>query len=244
MDLARLLAKLMDKTGERLLKAIVFSTALHLGLILLIQPARWTGPNEVVLQARIAAATTQTAAHPSVAAEAEAELPESLIAEVPIPSDMVSTAAPTQAQAVPQPTEAVSGADAQAPTAQADEAKTGEQGVAAAGPATALPEIPVMLDTRWYTARQVDRRPELLTPVLPVYPEEARRRGIQGSVVIEVHIDETGRVREIEVLEANPPGVFDAAVLEVYGQAQYSPAVLNGRPVRYIGKYRVLFELD
>ncbi len=101
-----------------------------------------------------------------------------------------------------------------------------------------------MLDTRWYTARQVDRRPELLTPQLPVYPEMARRRGIEGSVVIEVHIDEYGRVREIAVLEANPPGVFDAAVLEVYGKAQYSPAIRDGRPVRYIGKYRVTFELD
>jgi protein TonB len=244
MDLARLLAKLMDKTGERLLKAIVFSTALHLGLILLIQPARWTGPNEVVLQARIAAATTQTAAHPSVAAEAEAGLPESLIAEVPIPSDMVSTAAPTQAQAVPQPTEAVSGADAQAPTAQAEEIKTGEPGVAAAGSATALPEIPVMLDTRWYTAREVDVLPRPTQPVQPQYPEEARLKGQQGSVVLQLRIDQFGVVHDIEVVESTPPGVFDQACLDAFGAARFLPAQRDGRPVRALVKIRVTFELD
>lgn len=101
-----------------------------------------------------------------------------------------------------------------------------------------------MLDTRWYTARQVDRRPELITPTLPVYPEQARSQGIQGSVVVELHIDQFGRVRDIRILASDPPGVFDAAVQEAYGQAQYRPALLDGRPVRYIGKYRVLFELD
>ncbi len=244
MDLARLLAKLRDKTGERLLKAIVFSTALHLGLMLLIQPARWTGPNEVVLQARIAAATTPPAARAPAVTEAKTEQPTTPEARLPPPTERASTPAPIPAPPVPPPTEAVTHTDAPAPTAQAGEVKTAEPGSAAVGPATGLPEIPVMLDNLWYTAREVDRRPELLIPVLPVYPEEARRRGIQGSVVIEVHIDESGRVREIEVLEANPPGVFDAVVLEVYGQARYSPAILNGRPVRYIGKYRVLFELD
>lgn len=244
MDLASLLAKLIDQPGGRLLKALVYSVALHLTLIMLVQPARQAGTVEVVLEARIVAVPTQPAALPPVATNTEADLHEPPAAEVPIPSDMASTPEPTPTQSARQPTESGSWTDAQAQPAQAGEIKTGEPGVAAAGPATGLPEIPVMLDTRWYTARQVDRRPEITTPVLPVYPEEARRRGIQGSVVIEVHIDETGRVRDIEVLEASPPGVFDAAVLDVYGKAEYSPAVLDGRPVRYIGKYRVLFELD
>jgi TonB family protein len=141
----------------------------------------------------------------------------------------------------PQPEAVAGGSERAAPD---DAAGSGVRETVPTGPASGLPEIPVMLDTQWYTARQVDRRPELMTPALPSYPEEARRQGIQGSVVIEVHIDEYGRVHEIAVLEANPPGVFEAAVLDVYGKAQFSPALLHGRPVRYIGKYRVSFELD
>ncbi len=243
MDDASLAAKMMDKQGRRLLKAIVFSAALHLALIMLIQPAPYGGSVERVLQARIVAAPTPPASQPPVATEAAAAPSEPLAADVPIPSDKASTPPPAEAQPVRRP-ETGSGADADVSTARGDEAEKSPQGSAASAPATGLPEIPVMVDTHWYTARQVDRRPELLDPVLPVYPEEARRRGIQGAVVVEVHIDESGRVHDIKILESSPPGVFDVAVLEVYGKALYSPALLNGRPVRYSGKYRVLFELD
>jgi protein TonB len=240
MDAASLPMKTMDKPGERLLKALVLSLALHLALIMLIKPAPQGVAREVVLQARITTTSMQPEARPSMATEAAAEPPERAATEVPMPTDT----APTPVQPQPQQTEVGSGSEGPEPNVQSGETKMGEPEAVVSGPSTGLPEIPVMLDTRWYTARQVDRRPEIMTPALPVYPEEARRRGIQGSVVIEVHIDEFGRVREIAVLEANPPGVFDAAVLDVYGRAQYRPAVLDGRPVRYIGKYRVLFELD
>lgn len=242
MDAASQLAKMMDKLGGRMLKAIVFSVVLHLAFIMLIQPARQEGIVEVVLQARIVAASTEPVPPASVATRVEADQPERPAAEPPIPSDTLTAPVPARAQAAPPQPEAISGGSERA--AQDDTAGSGVPEAMPSGPSTGLPEIPVMLDTQWYTARQVDRRPEIMTPALPAYPEEARRRGIQGSVVIEVHIDEYGRVQEIGILEANPPGVFDAAVIEVYGKARYNPAVLNGRPVRYIGKYRVLFELD
>lgn len=243
MDAANLLAKMMDKPGDRLLKAIVFSAALHLALLMLIQPAPRSGPTEVILQARLVV-PEGAAARPSPLPKVETDLTQSRIAVAPIPPDPPSTPLPTEEAAASLKPE--TGADAEKPEpddgAAASEPR--EQVAVGSGQTSALPEIPVMLDTHWYTARQVDRRPEIMTPALPVYPEQARSRGIEGSVVVEVHIDETGRVRDIQILEADPPGVFDAAVLEVYGQALYRPALLDGRPVRYIGKYRVLFELD
>ncbi len=102
----------------------------------------------------------------------------------------------------------------------------------------------MLVDTRWYTAREVDQRPQLTAELRPTYPEEARRLGIEGSVVIELEIDESGRVRSLKVLESNPPGVFDEAVRMTYGRATFSPALRNGRPVRYLGRYRVSFELE
>lgn len=242
MEAASLLVKMMDKLGGRMLKAIVLSVALHLALMMLIQPARQQGSVGVVLQARIVAAPAEPATPPSDATTAETDLPGRPAAERPLPSNAQTAPVPTQAQPASPPPETVAGGSERA--APDDVVGSGVRETVPTGPASGLPEIPVMLDTQWYTARQVDRRPELMTPALPAYPEEARRQGIQGSVVIEVHIDEYGQVREIRILEANPPGVFEAAVLEVYGKARYKPAMLNGRPVRYIGKYRVLFELD
>lgn len=242
MEAASLLAKVMDKPDGRMRKAIVLSVALHLALMMLIQPARQGGAVGVVLQARIVAAPAKPATTPSDATTAESDLPARSAAERPIPANAQTAPVAAQAQPASPPPETVAGGSERA--APDDAAGSGGWETVPTGPASGLPEIPVMLDTQWYTARQVDRRPELLTPALPAYPEEARRQGIQGSVVIEVHIDEYGEVREIGILEANPPGVFDAAVLEVYGKARFNPAMLNGRPVRYIGKYRVLFELD
>lgn len=244
MDTAGLLAKLKDEPGGRMLKAFVFSLALHLALIMLIQPARQAGTTKVVLQARIVAAPTEPAPSPAGAIRAEAEQSAPPSAEAPIPTETVSAPAPMQAQATPPQQETGAATGGMAQTDADERVRSDGRDATPAGPSTGLPEIPVLLDTQWYTARQVDRRPEIMTPALPVYPEEARRRGIEGSVVIEVHIDEFGEVSRISVLEANPPGMFDAAVIDVYGKARYSPAVLNGRPVRYIGKYRVLFELD
>ncbi|MGQ9685815.1 MAG: TonB family protein [Thiobacillaceae bacterium] len=222
---------------------MLLSLALHLALIMLIQPAPRSTPREVMLQARLVA-PKPAVARPAPMPKLKTDLTDAHSAVVPMHPDAPSTPLPAEeAAASPKPE---TDAGAEKPEADDDAAapEPREQVALGSGQASALPEIPVMLDTRWYTARQVDRRPELMTPALPVYPEQARSRGIEGSVVVEVHIDETGRVRDIQILEADPPGVFDAAVLEVYGQALYRPALLDGRPVRYIGKYRVLFELD
>lgn len=243
--------------------AILFSLALHLALIMLIQPAPPSHPTEGVLQARLVVAkaavarpaprqadTTHPARrqvdviHPARRQPVKTGPTQSRSAAALRPSDTPPTPQPVK-QAVTSPTPET---DANAEKPEQDEATLApelrEQVAVGSGQALALPEIPAMPDARWYTARQVDRRPELMTPTLPVYPEQARSRGIEGSVVVEVHIDETGRVHDIQILEANPPGVFDAAVLEAYGQARYRPALLDGRPVRYIGKYRVLFKLN
>lgn len=255
-------AKMMDKLGGRLPKALALSVALHLALMMLIQPARQDRGAKVALQARIVAAPIRPVPRPSTATAGETRLSESPLAAAPIPdasgvdsrlseSPPAAAPIPNDSVPVPAPTQLApelphSGASAgiTEPTAEAGGIDAAERQAVVSGPSTALPQIPIMSDPRWYTARQVDRRPELMTPTLPVYPEEARRQGIQGSVVIEVRIDEYGQVRDIAILEANPPGVFDTAVLEVFGRAQYSPAIRDGRPVRYIGKYRVMFELD
>lgn len=230
---------------------MLLSLALHLALIVLIQPAPPSRPTEGVLQARLVVAKAAVARptrrqadviHPARRQPVKTGPTQSRSAAALRPLDTLPTPQPVK-QAVASPTPKT---DAEKPAQDEAHAaaKPREQVAAGSEQALALPEIPAMPDARWYTAWQVDQRPELMTPILPVYPERARSRGIEGSVVVEVHIDETGRVHDIQILEANPPGVFDAAVLEAYGQARYRPALLDGRPVRYVGKYRVWFKLN
>ena len=73
------------------------------------------------------------------------------------------------------------------------------------------------------------QEPKLIHRVEPVYPEEAKRIGLQGIVRLAVTIDEEGLVREIKVLDG-PPLLIDPAINAVK-QWRYSPTLLNGAPV-------------
>jgi periplasmic protein TonB len=55
----------------------------------------------------------------------------------------------------------------------------------------------------------------------PEYPSGALRRRIEGQVTVEVSIDRTGSVRDAEVLDAQPAGVFDDAVLRAVRRWRY-----------------------
>lgn len=223
----------------RFYQALALSALLHLILVVLIQPARWAGPSEVVLEARLvpAQATTPPVERDETPPPGPSPTPASVAALSP--SKPLSPASPTPTSP-PQDNRMV------LPPSGEQRAEPVTKGAAMRddSPALPLPEVPLLVDTRWYTAREVERRPEPLGEILPAYPEEARRRGIEGSVLVALHIDEAGVVREVEILQSTPPGVFDAAVIAAYGQARFQPAARAGRPVRYIGRYRVLFELE
>lgn len=69
----------------------------------------------------------------------------------------------------------------------------------------------------------------------PVYPDPAWEQRIEGYVVLEYRVDEDGMVRDLAVVEASPPGVFDAAALAAVASWRYRPMVAEGRAVSVEG---------
>ncbi len=69
--------------------------------------------------------------------------------------------------------------------------------------------------------------PELISSVAPVYPDMARKEGIQGDVVVDLLVDETGKVAEAHAV-SGPPILREAAV-EALRKRKYRPATLDGR---------------
>lgn len=65
----------------------------------------------------------------------------------------------------------------------------------------------------------------------PQYPRRARVRGLQGSVGAAFTIDRQGRVRDIEVRESEPAGVFDHAVKKALAEWRFEPMTRDGEPV-------------
>ena len=108
---------------------------------------------------------------------------------------------------------------------------------------TGLPSLPIGIDTQFYLARQVDKQPKAIGSIEPVYPEEAKQRDIEGTLKLMLKIDDLGRVMSAEVVEATPADVFDKAALAAFRDARFTPAMKDGRPVRYQAYIRVDFKL-
>lgn len=65
----------------------------------------------------------------------------------------------------------------------------------------------------------------------PQYPDRAASRGIEGYVIMEFTITETGAVTNIQVVEASPPGIFDRAAIRAMERWKYKPKIVDGKPV-------------
>jgi TonB family protein len=67
----------------------------------------------------------------------------------------------------------------------------------------------------------------------PVYPALARSARASGVVVVEVTVDEEGKVISGRALSGHP--LLQAAAVEAAYQARFAPTKLSGRPVKVLG---------
>jgi len=84
--------------------------------------------------------------------------------------------------------------------------------------------------------------PKLFKKPEPSYPEAARKSGIEGVAVYEAIISRTGCPRDIRVLRSTHP-LLDVSGMEAITRWRYTPATLNGRPVRVYLTVTVTFRL-
>jgi TonB family protein len=82
----------------------------------------------------------------------------------------------------------------------------------------------------------------LLTSAPPVYPPAARAAEAEADVVVDLVLDEEGRVSEAKVLRAAGYGL-DRSALEAIRGYRFSSAQKDGRPVRVRMHWTVQFRL-
>jgi len=68
--------------------------------------------------------------------------------------------------------------------------------------------------------------PRKIKDSVPVYPAEASAAGIEGYVILEILVDESGTVSEAQVIRSLP--LLDRAAIDCIRQWKYAPALLNG----------------
>lgn len=69
-----------------------------------------------------------------------------------------------------------------------------------------------------------DSLPEALLLEAPQYPAFARRRGIEGRVVVRFRVAPDGSPRDISILEAEPSDIFDESVLKAVKSWEFKAA--------------------
>ena len=87
----------------------------------------------------------------------------------------------------------------------------------------------------------VEEEPVAVEQPKPVYPEIARRAGIEGTVWVMILVDKTGKVRDVQITKG--PEMFHEAAREAAWKSVWKPAIQNHKPVAVWVTYPVRFTL-
>jgi protein TonB len=75
----------------------------------------------------------------------------------------------------------------------------------------------------------VEELPEAITKVAPIYPEDARKSGITGIVMVQALVRTDGTVGETRVVKSIP--ALDDAAMGAVKRWRFKPAMAGGHPV-------------
>jgi protein TonB len=88
-------------------------------------------------------------------------------------------------------------------------------------------------------------KPRVATQSPPAYPESARQRGLQATVVLKVLVTETGLVSDVRVLRsAKVDPAFDEAAMQAVRRWTFTPGTKKGQPVACWYNVGVPFQLE
>jgi periplasmic protein TonB len=90
----------------------------------------------------------------------------------------------------------------------------------------------------------VNQMPKLLSEVRVEYPEQAKKKGVQGVVVLDLLIDDTGRVRDVALIDGPGFGMNEAAISAVRGFRFHPATSQEGKPVAVRIRYGYRFVLE
>lgn len=94
------------------------------------------------------------------------------------------------------------------------------------------------------SAQSVDVLPKAITQAEMSYPTSAAEKGIQGFVEVSLLVSDLGQVEKVNVLKANPPGIFDEAAKSSVSQWRFEPAEYKGKKVAVWLNQKINFSLE
>jgi len=234
---------------RRPLAALWISVGVHAAVIALVQvapPAAMPG-DEPVIEARLVSRQSKppAVAVPPLAPEVDilVEPPK----EVPVLAPSVSAEAiPVAKPVTPPPAQLEPPASPSRPAEPTTATAPPEP--AEAPPAVRTPAplatMTSSVDLTYYSARDVDVHPRALREIVPEYPYAADRQRQSGKVRLQLKLEADGRVSDIDIVSATPPGQFEESALKAFRDVRFVPAQKNGRPVRAMVLIEVVYDWE
>ncbi len=100
----------------------------------------------------------------------------------------------------------------------------GPQEITSTPSVSAAKELPPMDDV------MVDTQPGLVKNAAPTYPEEAMKKGLEGTVFVKIWIDPEGKIRDAVIAKSDAE-IFNQASLDAAKKFLFTPALKDGKPV-------------
>jgi TonB family protein len=82
---------------------------------------------------------------------------------------------------------------------------------------------------------------EPISQLSPVYPEEAERQGIEGTVQLRALVGKDGAVENVEVV--NGPSLLATAAVNAIRQWHFRPTLLGDQPIEVTEEITVVFRV-
>ncbi len=89
----------------------------------------------------------------------------------------------------------------------------------------------------------VEELPTPLSKISPQYPEEAKRLGIEGAVVLKLYISENGCIEDIEIVKS-PHELLSIASKKAIAGIKFKPAKVSGKTVPVCLELTLRFKLN
>ena len=89
----------------------------------------------------------------------------------------------------------------------------------------------------------IDAHPSLARPIRPSYPIGARRRGEEGTVILDVNVDADGRAERVTLVSSSGFPELDRAAVRAAEQARFKPATRDRQPFASAARLTLIFRL-
>ena len=93
------------------------------------------------------------------------------------------------------------------------------------------------------TGSGTTRGPRIVDGEKPDYPSNARAKGWEGTVRIQILVNTEGRVEDLRIVASSGYAELDAAARQAVQSWRFSPALQNGSPVSAWATLPVVFDL-